>query len=204
MLEHQHVGPAGIRMPMDLSNSQFHDQPHQQMPHMNPVFLNPMNIPFHGAEKGSAHPQVNSCEASVCWMLIDSLQVGQFPLLDPRLQYLQWASNPLASNPLASSPLASNPLASPYLRTPGPVPPLAPPYLHSLAQFHNLKALQQNLAKTLLASHAPQHSNCESFDFTHCNSSFCETLHGVVSQNIRSFVCGAKNDYNQHDRQTGH
>ena len=64
MLEHQHVGPAGIRMPMDLSNSQFHDQPHQQMPHMNPVFLNPMNIPFHGAEKGSAHPQVNIGEAS--------------------------------------------------------------------------------------------------------------------------------------------
>lgn len=130
MLEHQHVGP-GIRVPLDLSSSQFHDQPHQQMP-LNHVFLNPMNIPFHGAEKTPAPPQV-----------------GQFPMLDPRpLQYLQWATNPLANPYLAG------------MRGPGPVAsPVPPPYLHSLAQFHSLKTLQQNLAKSLLqASHNTPHN----------------------------------------------
>ena len=56
--------------------------------------------------------------------------------MDPRSLYLQWAAG------------------AGGLRPPGPLPP---PYLHHLAQFHNLKALaaktfleQQNLAKTLL------------------------------------------------------
>jgi len=71
-----------------------------------------------------------------------------FPPFDPRPFYLQWASNPLAN---------------PYLQSMRPPCPPAP-YLHSLAQFHNLKALatktileQQNLAKTLLQAsiHSP-------------------------------------------------
>jgi len=71
-----------------------------------------------------------------------------FPPFDPRPFYLQWASNPLAN---------------PYLQNMRPPCPPAP-YLHSLAQFHNLKALatktileQQNLAKTLLQAsiHSP-------------------------------------------------
>ena len=144
MLDHQHIAPPGVRLPMDLSSSQFHDQPHQQMP-LNPVFLNPINMPFPGPEKGPAPPQVREGggESPRCKTL---LQVGQFPLLDPRLQYLQWASNPLTN---------------PYLRTPHQAPPLAPPYLQGLQQFQHLKTLQQNLAKTLLASQAPHHSNCE-------------------------------------------
>ena len=144
MLDHQHIAPPGVRLPMDLSSSQFHDQPHQQMP-LNPVFLNPINMPFPGPEKGPAPPQVREGggESARCKTL---LQVGQFPLLDPRLQYLQWASNPLTN---------------PYLRTPHQAPPLAPPYLQGLQQFQHLKTLQQNLAKTLLASQAPHHSNCE-------------------------------------------
>ena len=57
LLEHQHQlqhggVPGGVRLPLDLSSS------HQQMP-MNPVFLNPMNIPFPGAEKVPGPPQVN-------------------------------------------------------------------------------------------------------------------------------------------------
>ena len=88
--------------------------------------------------------------------------MGQFPLLDPRPFYLQWA--------------AGNPLANPYLagmRGPGP-PPL---HLHSLglAQWNNLKALaQQNLAKSLLqasgsssatqpAPHSAPQTNCKTF-----------------------------------------
>ena len=82
-----------------------------------------------------------------------------FPLIDPRPLYLQWAAN--------------GPLASPYLqnmRGHGPVPNALPtPYLQSLAQFHNLKALatktlleQQNLAKSLLQAslHNPN-LNCK-------------------------------------------
>ena len=66
-----------------------------------------------------------------------------FPVLDPRPLYLHMAAN--------------TPLANPYLqnmRGHGPPPTT---YLHSLAQFHNLKVLatktmmeQQNLAKSLL------------------------------------------------------
>ena len=82
-------------------------------------------------------------------------------MLDPRPFYLQWAT------------ATGNPLANPYLagmRGPGPVPP---PYLHSLAQWNNLKALaQQNLAKSLLqasgsnsatqpAPHSAPQTNCK-------------------------------------------
>ena len=70
-------------------------------------------------------------------------------MVDPRQFYLQWAIGG-GGNPMA----AGNPYMPGGLRPPGPLPA---PYLHSLAQFHNLKALatktfleQQNLAKTIL------------------------------------------------------
>ena len=87
-------------------------------------------------------------------------QVG-FPMMDPRQFYLQWAA--------AGNPLAANPYLAGGMRPPGPLPA---PYLHSLAQFHNLKALatktfleQQNLAKSILQQSQPSHtasgSHCE-------------------------------------------
>ena len=73
-----------------------------------------------------------------------------FPVLDPRPLYLHMAAN--------------TPMANPYLQNmrghgppPTTIPTLPTTYLHSLAQFHNLKVLatktmmeQQNLAKSLL------------------------------------------------------
>ena len=65
--------------------------------------------------------------------------------MDPRSLYLQWATG-AGTNPYLAG--------AGSIRPPGPLPA---PYLHSLAQFHNLKALatknfleQQNLAKSLL------------------------------------------------------
>ena len=82
-------------------------------------------------------------------------------MMDPRQFYLQWAA--------AGNPLAANPYLAGGMRPPGPLPA---PYLHSLAQFHNLKALatktfleQQNLAKSILQQSQPSHtasaSHCE-------------------------------------------
>lgn len=82
-------------------------------------------------------------------------------MMDPRQLYLQWAA--------AGNPLAANPYLAGGMRPPGPLPA---PYLHSLAQFHNLKALatktfleQQNLAKSILQQSQPSHpasaSHCE-------------------------------------------
>ena len=79
-------------------------------------------------------------------------------MMDPRPLYLQWASN---------SPLGG----MPYMRSPLPNT-LPAPYLQSLAQFHNLKALatktlleQQNLAKSLIQAslHNPG-LNCEFYE----------------------------------------
>ena len=95
----------------------------------------------------------------------------QFPLLDPRPFYLQWAT-------ATATATGHSPLANPYLaglRGPGPGP-VPPPYLHSLAQWNNLKALmaQQNLAKSLLqasgsnsatqtAPHSAPQTHCKTF-----------------------------------------
>ena len=87
-------------------------------------------------------------------------------MMDPRQFYLQWAA--------AGNPLAANPYLAGGMRPPGPLPA---PYLHSLAQFHNLKALatktfleQQNLAKSILQQSQPSHtasaSHCECLDYT--------------------------------------
>ena len=86
-------------------------------------------------------------------------------MMDPRQFYLQWAA--------AGNPLAANPYLAGGMRPPGPLPA---PYLHSLAQFHNLKALatktfleQQNLAKSILQQSQPSHtasaSHCECLDY---------------------------------------
>ena len=42
--------PPGHRQPLDLSSSQYQDNSPHQIP-LNPVFLNPMSIPFPGPEK---------------------------------------------------------------------------------------------------------------------------------------------------------
>ena len=82
-------------------------------------------------------------------------------MMDPRQFYLQWAAG-------GGNPLAANPYLAGGMRPPGPLPA---PYLHSLAQFHNLKALatktfleQQNLAKSILQQSQPTHSAAAS----HC------------------------------------
>ena len=89
--------------------------------------------------------------------------------MDPRQFYLQWAA--------AGNPLAANPYLAGGMRPPGPLPA---PYLHSLAQFHNLKALatktfleQQNLAKSILQQSQPSHT---------ASASHCECLLNINDQ----------------------
>ena len=127
-------------------------------------------------------------------------------MMDPRQFYLQWAA--------AGNPLAANPYLAGGMRPPGPLPA---PYLHSLAQFHNLKALatktfleQQNLAKSILQQSQPSHtasaSHCECLDYTSlfsflqkkyfpilkdCSSSSSIFSYNRSSRNVnvRPFVC---------------
>ena len=90
-------------------------------------------------------------------------------MMDPRQFYLQWAAG-------GGGPMASNPYLAGGMRPPGPLPG---PYLHSLAQFHNLKALatknfleQQNLAKSILQQASSQSSQQP-------NTSQCKLIQGT-------------------------
>ena len=108
-------------------------------------------------------------------------------MMDPRQFYLQWAA--------AGNPLAANPYLAGGMRPPGPLPA---PYLHSLAQFHNLKALatktfleQQNLAKSILQQSQPSHtasaSHCECL--LNINDQFTPLLQLSTSYCFYTFPC---------------
>jgi len=122
--------------------------PHQHLQQQNqqqgvgPRF--PLDMPNHQFAEHQPPPP-NQVFLNPLGLPLPVPEKAAFPFIDPRPLYLQWAAN--------------GPLAGPYLQNMrGPAPNALPsPYLQSLAQFHNLKALatktlleQQNLAKSLL------------------------------------------------------
>jgi len=111
--------------------------------HRQPLDLSATHFPDPSHHQMSQHP-VFLNPMSIPFPGHAPEKVG-FPLMDPRSLYLQWATG-AGTNPYLAG--------AGSIRPPGPLPA---PYLHSLAQFHNLKALatknfleQQNLAKSLL------------------------------------------------------